>query len=227
MIASVVPAPSVPAGIAYTSDSSGGVKLRSTAAAADHPGCGPAAGRPARARRPRRRPARPARTARRCAAGPAARPGREPAATRPRTARTACATEPATRIRRDAGSTRTTSGSGALDRGPDQLDVGRVGAVPLGQLGPAQPAARQRGASPQDDRDLDPLARVDRTDDLGARNGRPYAAGDPYARFALHSPILPQGRTGRRRQRDSRPIAAPAMQIPATAAAASTPKSSQ
>jgi hypothetical protein len=34
------------------------------------------------------------------------------------------------------------------------------------------------------------------------------------------------GRTGPR-QRDSRPIAAPAMQIPATAAAASTPKSSQ
>ena len=159
----------------------------------DHPACGPAAGRPARARRPRRRPARPARTARRCAAGPAARPGRGPAAARSRTARPACRPCPATRIRRDAGSTAVDLGPGRLDRGPDELDVGRVGAVPVGQLVAAHPlAGRQRGAPPQHDRDLGPLTRVDRADDLGAGDRRPDAARDPHARLALHPFILPQ-----------------------------------
>ena len=89
-------------------------------------------------------------------------------------------TGPATRIRRDAGSTRTTSAPAASTA--DRTSSTSAGSAPyrLGQLVAAQPlAGRQWGAPPQHDRDLDPLARVDRSDDLGARDRRPRRCPGP------------------------------------------------
>ena len=212
MIASVVPAPSVPAGIAYTSD-----ELRRGEAALDRGG----PDHPAAALRPVVQPehgdhgvGQPGRHGQRAGALPDQLPVRDAGLLQlgreqlgQRADRAGDPHPPGRRVDPDD------LGSGRLDRGPDQLDVGRVGAVPVGQLVAAHPlAGRQRGAPPQHDRDLDPLARVDRTDDLGAGDRRPDAARDPHARLALHPLILPQrqdrprvsGTAGRSRLRPCR-----------------------
>jgi hypothetical protein len=226
MIASVVPAPSVPAGIAYTSASSGGVKLRSTAAARTT------------LLRPCGRSSSPS-TATTASASPA---GTDSAPVRCRTScpsgtRACCSsvanssasvpTGPATRIRRDAGSTRTTSAPAASTA--DRASSTSAGSAPYRSASSSRPirspvgsGARRRSTTVTSAHSPGSTGPTTSAPGIGARTlPGTRTRGSLSIRSSCRS-----GRTGLG-QRDSRPIAAPAMQIPATAAAASTPKSSQ